>query len=55
MFVVGSGDGVLPQGMKKMAEDYGDGKSELKIVEGAGHLPMAEQPEEFAKVIDAFL
>ncbi|EED16258.1 alpha/beta hydrolase, putative [Talaromyces stipitatus ATCC 10500] len=57
LFVVGSGDGILPQGMKKMAEEeYAGGKrAELKIVEGAGHLPMAEQPEEFAKVIDAFL
>lgn len=55
LFVVGSGDGVLPQGMKKMAEDYGVEGTELKIIEGAGHLPMAEQPEEFARVIDAFL
>lgn len=55
LFAVGSGDGALPQGMKKMAEEYGSGNSELAIIEGAGHLPMAEQPEEFAKVVEKFL
>lgn len=55
LFVVGAGDGVLPKGMQKMAEDYGVAGTELAIVEGAGHLPMAEQPEKFAKVVGDFL
>ncbi|KAH8700985.1 putative alpha/beta hydrolase [Talaromyces proteolyticus] len=42
-----AGDGVLPQGMKKMAEDYGGN--------GAGHLPMAEQPEKFLEAVEGFL
>lgn len=55
LFAVGSGDGVLPQGMKKMAEDYGVSGTQLAVIEGAGHLPMAEQPEKFAKVVGDFL
>jgi pimeloyl-ACP methyl ester carboxylesterase len=55
MFLVGSEDGVLPATMKKMAASYADGSSSLEIVQGAGHLPMVEQPEAFTKAISSFL
>jgi pimeloyl-ACP methyl ester carboxylesterase len=57
MFVVGSGDGVLPGTMKDMAGAYGkDGKgAEYAVIDQAGHLPMVEQPEKFAEVATKFL
>lgn len=55
LFAVGAGDGALPQGMKKMAEEYGVPGTKLAVVEGAGHLPMAEQPERFLEVVEGFL
>lgn len=54
LFVAGANDGVLPQTMQKMAADL-KGGAEMKVVEKAGHLPMAEQPAKFAEVVDAFL
>ncbi|CEJ57954.1 hypothetical protein PMG11_06629 [Penicillium brasilianum] len=54
LFVAGANDGVLPQTMKKMAEDL-KGDAELKIIDKAGHLPMVEQPEAFADVVTEFL
>jgi pimeloyl-ACP methyl ester carboxylesterase len=57
-FLVGAGDGVLPKGMEKMSKDLGsaEGKSgTFKIVEGAGHLPMAEKPREVADFVGDFL
>ena len=54
-FVVGSGDGVLPTGMKKMAEGYGEKGAEYVVIEGAGHLPMVEKPREFAEAVTKFL
>ncbi|TKX24350.1 hypothetical protein C1H76_3455 [Elsinoe australis] len=58
-FLVGKGDGALPEGMKKMAEALGDGKGgkgvKLTVVEGAGHLPMVERPEEVVKAAEAML
>jgi pimeloyl-ACP methyl ester carboxylesterase len=53
-FVVGAGDGVLPQGMRQMNEDYA-GNSEFFEVLGAGHLPMVEQPKAFADVVTKVL
>jgi pimeloyl-ACP methyl ester carboxylesterase len=54
-FLVGAGDGVLPKTMKEnMADKLGSGV-ELKIVDGAGHLPMVERPEEVAKFVASFL
>ncbi|KAF1817086.1 putative alpha/beta hydrolase [Eremomyces bilateralis CBS 781.70] len=62
LFVVGKGDGVLPDTMKKMADAYrwrgADGKEggvELKVVDGAGHLPMVEQGGAVAKLVQEFL
>ncbi|RAL66713.1 hypothetical protein DID88_007497 [Monilinia fructigena] len=54
LFVVGGSDGVLPKTMKEMAGNYGHG-AECKVIEGAGHLPMVEKPEEFADVVATFL
>jgi pimeloyl-ACP methyl ester carboxylesterase len=54
-FLVGAGDGVLPKSMKEnMAEKLGKGV-ELKVVDGAGHLPMVERPEEVARFVAEFL
>jgi pimeloyl-ACP methyl ester carboxylesterase len=54
LFVVGSGDGVLPGVTKEMASAYGTG-AEYEIIEGAGHLPMVEKPQKFAEVVGKFL
>lgn len=53
-FLVGGGDGVLPKTMKGMAEGLGKGV-ELRVVEGAGHLPMVERPGEVAGFVAEFL
>ncbi|KAI4694657.1 hypothetical protein J4E81_006256 [Alternaria sp. BMP 2799] len=54
-FLVGAGDGVLPKTMKEnMADKLGSGV-ELKVVEGAGHLPMVERPAEVAQFVAKFL
>ena len=54
LFVVGAGDGALPVSMKEMARSYGSGADCVEI-EGAGHLPMVEQPERFSELVEAFL
>jgi pimeloyl-ACP methyl ester carboxylesterase len=54
-FLVGAGDGVLPKTMKEnMADKLGKGV-ELKVIEGAGHLPMVERPEDVAGFVAKFL
>jgi pimeloyl-ACP methyl ester carboxylesterase len=54
-FLVGAGDGVLPKTMKEnMAEKLGGGV-ELKVIEGAGHLPMVEKPQDVAEFVARFL
>lgn len=55
MFLVGSGDGVLPGTMKEMAGAYGSSGAEYTVIDGAGHLPMVEKPENFAEVVTKFL
>jgi pimeloyl-ACP methyl ester carboxylesterase len=55
MFVVGSGDGVLPGTMNEMAGAYGNSGAAYTVIEGAGHLPMVEKPEKFADVVSKFL
>ncbi|KAL2061325.1 hypothetical protein VTL71DRAFT_7598 [Oculimacula yallundae] len=54
-FVVGSADGVLPGTMKEMASAYGEEGAAYEVIEGAGHLPMVEKPENFAKVVTKLL
>ena len=54
-FAVGSGDGVLPQTMKTMAEEYGGRGAAYFVVKTAGHLPMVEKPVEFADLVTKFL
>ncbi len=54
MFVVGSGDGKLPDTMKEMAHAHGRG-AEFTVIDGAGHLPMVEKPEVFAEAVTKFL
>jgi pimeloyl-ACP methyl ester carboxylesterase len=53
-FVVGAGDGVLPTTMKEMAAAYGNG-TDYVVIDGAGHLPMIEKPQEFAEVATKFM
>jgi pimeloyl-ACP methyl ester carboxylesterase len=55
MFLAGSGDGVLPQTMRTMAELYAGGQSRFVIVPDAGHLPMVENPEDFTNSVMDFL
>ena len=55
MFLVGSGDGVLPGAMKEMSAAYGSSGTEYTVIDGAGHLPMVEKPEKFAEVVTKFL
>ena len=55
LFVVGGGDGALPQTMPKMAKAYGVEGTKCEVVEEAGHLPMVEQPETFSQVVSSFL
>ncbi|KAF2455715.1 Alpha/Beta hydrolase protein [Lineolata rhizophorae] len=48
-FVVGAGDGALPEKMREMAAKVPGAK--LKVVEDAGHLPMVERPAEVAAFV----
>ncbi|GME32240.1 Alpha beta hydrolase fold protein [Neofusicoccum parvum] len=54
-FLVGAGDGKLPEGMKKMGEMYADGKGPYYLVQDAGHLPMVEKPEVVKGHVTEFL
>lgn len=54
-FLVGSGDGVLPDTMKEMAQNLGSNDGHYFVVEGAGHLPMVEKGQEVAEIVTKFL
>jgi pimeloyl-ACP methyl ester carboxylesterase len=54
VFVVGGGDGKLPTSMADMAKHYGTG-AEFRQIDGAGHLPMVEKPQEFSTLVTDFL
>ncbi|OJD30164.1 alpha beta hydrolase [Diplodia corticola] len=61
-FLVGAGDGKLPEGMRRMAEAYGadvEGsggkKAPFYLVPDAGHLPMVEKPEVVKGCVTEFL
>lgn len=54
LFVVGGGDGVLPGTMKEMAASLGKGAGYV-VIDGAGHLPMVEKPQQFAEAVTKFL
>ncbi|KJZ71948.1 hypothetical protein HIM_08628 [Hirsutella minnesotensis 3608] len=57
LFAVGDQDakGALVQAMGTFKEMLGSHGAELKIVPGAGHLPMCEQPEAFWECIRHFI
>lgn len=54
LLVVGEGDGVLPGAMAGFAGEIGGGV-EVRVVEGAGHLPMVERPDGFVDAVEGFL
>ncbi|MCJ1300053.1 hypothetical protein MMC08_002847 [Hypocenomyce scalaris] len=53
LFVVGEGDGALPDAMRDFSMKAGKGK--FKVVEKAGHLPMVENVQGFAAAVAGFL
>lgn len=56
LLIVGAGDGALPKAIAGFKGDIGGGeKVELRIVEGAGHLPMVERADGFADAVGDFL
>ena len=54
-FIVGGSDGVLPATMKEMASAFGENGAGYTVIDGAGHLPMVEKPQEFAHSVTKFL
>jgi pimeloyl-ACP methyl ester carboxylesterase len=54
-FLVGEKDGVLPATMKEMVAAMGQNGAGYVVIEGAGHLPMVEKPQEFAQAVTDFL
>lgn len=53
-FLVGAQDGALPKSMAEMAKSLGSG-TDITVVDGAGHLPMVEKPEEVVKAVEKLL
>ncbi|KAL3469557.1 alpha/beta-hydrolase [Aspergillus californicus] len=49
------GNGAVPKGMEAFKSKVTSQGAELKIIPGAGHLPMCETPQAFWQVIDGFL
>lgn len=53
MFLVGGKDGVLPKSMETLSGQLSG--SRFVCIEGAGHLPMVEKPNEVADAVTEFL
>lgn len=54
LVVAGANDGATPADLVRETADLIPG-SQFRLLQGAGHLPMAERPEEFAAMLLAFL
>lgn len=54
LLVVGELDGILPDALAKFAGDVGEG-CDVKVIRGAGHLPMVQRPDEFVDAVKEFL
>lgn len=54
MFVAGRDDTPVLPAMKHLAESYGEGV-ELRLIDDAGHIPIFDRPEEFARILTEFL
>ncbi|MGH2609694.1 MAG: alpha/beta fold hydrolase [Tepidiformaceae bacterium] len=54
LIIAGADDGLVPP---RYAEEFGSliPGARRVVVEGAGHFPMLEQPDEFHRLVDAFL
>ncbi len=52
--VVGSEDGATPVSLVKAMADIIPG-SQFEVIDGAGHLPCVEKPEQFAALVKAFV
>ncbi|PIL35112.1 hypothetical protein GSI_02900 [Ganoderma sinense ZZ0214-1] len=52
LLVAGSADGVLPYRLEKLASDVGSpDRVVFRAVEGAGHLPMCDQPKAWVDIV----
>ena len=54
LLIWGARDRLLPVERARLAHDRLPG-SRLAVIEGAGHAPQSEQPEEFNRVLEDFL
>jgi pimeloyl-ACP methyl ester carboxylesterase len=54
LIVVGEEDFFTPEPIARLMSDAIPG-AELAIIQGAGHLPNMEKPEEFNKILSSFL
>jgi pimeloyl-ACP methyl ester carboxylesterase len=55
LLLAGSEDGKLPGSLKALRDEIGTENAQFTEIVGSGHLPMLDQPEEFARVLDEFL
>jgi len=54
LLIWGEGDRLLPLARARLAQQKLPG-ARLEVIEGAGHAPQAERPEEFNRVLERFL
>lgn len=54
LVIHGASDGIIPLSSSQTFVDEIPG-AQLRVIEGAGHLPMFEKEEEFCSVVEAFL